>query len=89
MNSTFFWRSKYFISSWFSKSLIEDAKYSFSNYDNYEENYIQLMSDIYDKNIEEEKFEFPLIFIIKEEMIYDILDISDNHLKNIKIQNLF
>ena len=81
--------TKYFISSGFSKALIEDAKLSFPNNENNVENYIQVMSDIFDKSIEEEKYESPLIFIIKEEMKYNKLDISDNGLTQYKDSKAF
>ena len=63
--------TKYFTDGGFSKLIIKDEIINKNNGD-----YLDLLSQIYDNNLKNEKFEILLIFIIQEKKEYIALDIS-------------
>ena len=73
--------TKYFTLGAFSKLLTEQdtKKKVLKNSD-----YIDLLSKVYTNDLKNEKYESPLIFIIKEKMEYVDLDISEKGLSNYK-----
>ena len=70
--------TKYFTYGGFAKLLID------KNYYNPNKNYIDLLSDIYDNDLNGTKFDIPLIFIIKEKMKYEELIIPETSSKKYK-----
>jgi len=91
--------TKYFTCGGFSKNLIEDAQSSNLKDEKDKSQYINLLSEIYDKDLESENFKSPLIFIFKkmieedgkyiEKKFYTELDISENGLKEYKTSKDF
>jgi len=55
---------------------------------NDKKDYIDELSEKYENNLNEMKFNSPLIFIIKEKMINDKFYVQQKILRNIKIQML-
>ena len=82
--------TRYFICGGFSRNLIEDAQNSSfdSRNDETKKKYIELLSEIYIKDLEKEEYNSPLIFIITKKVekekknFYIELDISKNGLSN-------
>ena len=67
--------TKYFTNGGFAKLLLDN------NEDNEKNNYIDLMSDIYDSDLKNTKFDIPLIFINKEKKAFHKIIIPESSSK--------